>query len=339
MSIQKNMVYAMKNGEITHISEVERGLACGCICPACGAKLVARKGKVMAHHFAHYSGETCEYGYESSLHLAAKEILSQSAKMTIPSVWINFDYKPKICLSEAQEIPITKVVLEKKFSEVIPDLVVYSGNTRLFVEIYVTHAIDEIKLAKLKRARASTIEIDLSKLDKEITLEGLENILLSDSPQKVWKYNDEAAQWHERFCDVAEKMETVMRGFAMQVDYCPIAARTWHGKPYANFIDDCLGCEYNVKTYDYGALLCTGKRRIATLADFEVPDKERIEKKQKDEESKNLEKIFQGICPNCGAKLCERHGPYGVFGGCTNYPHCRFTVSIDDETGELIIKA
>ncbi len=32
----------------------------------------------------------------------------------------------------------------------------------------------------------------------------------------------------------------------------------------------------------------------------------------------------QGICPNCGGQLVLRHGQYGNFYGCSNYPKCKF---------------
>lgn len=35
--------------------------------------------------------------------------------------------------------------------------------------------------------------------------------------------------------------------------------------------------------------------------------------------------INSGICPKCGGHLVERHGEYGAFYGCSNYPKCRFT--------------
>lgn len=31
------------------------------------------------------------------------------------------------------------------------------------------------------------------------------------------------------------------------------------------------------------------------------------------------------ICPLCGASLVVRHGKYGAFYGCSNYPNCKFT--------------
>lgn len=35
--------------------------------------------------------------------------------------------------------------------------------------------------------------------------------------------------------------------------------------------------------------------------------------------------IANGKCPKCGGSLVERRGRYGTFGGCSNYPKCRFT--------------
>lgn len=40
---------------------------------------------------------------------------------------------------------------------------------------------------------------------------------------------------------------------------------------------------------------------------------------------RNLDLSSQGICPKCGGKLVERHGKYGTFWGCSNYPKCKFT--------------
>ena len=37
--------YALLDGELVSIKEVKNGLKCGCVCPACGAKLIARQGQ------------------------------------------------------------------------------------------------------------------------------------------------------------------------------------------------------------------------------------------------------------------------------------------------------
>lgn len=38
--------------------------------------------------------------------------------------------------------------------------------------------------------------------------------------------------------------------------------------------------------------------------------------------------LHNGICPRCGHALVLRHGKYGEFYGCSNYPKCRFTEKI-----------
>lgn len=40
------------------------------------------------------------------------------------------------------------------------------------------------------------------------------------------------------------------RRFALHVDSCPLPARKWKEKPYANFIDDCTVCKYFGNKYD-----------------------------------------------------------------------------------------
>lgn len=40
--------------------------------------------------------------------------------------------------------------------------------------------------------------------------------------------------------------------------------------------------------------------------------------------------IKNGICPHCKVKLVLRHGPYGYFWGCPNYPKCKFKKKLDE---------
>ena len=39
-------------------------------------------------------------------------------------------------------------------------------------------------------------------------------------------------------------------------------------------------------------------------------------------------KIASRICPRCNGQLIERHGRYGRFLGCSNYPYCKFTAQL-----------
>ncbi len=46
------------HGHLIHISESPPGHACGLVCPFCAGPLTAKKGRILAHHFAHQS-DTC----------------------------------------------------------------------------------------------------------------------------------------------------------------------------------------------------------------------------------------------------------------------------------------
>lgn len=278
------------------------------------------------HHFAHRSNEDCEYGYESSLHLAAKDILWRSKKMGIPPVYVEFPQsgKPKELLYLKKEIPVDRVELEKRFDDIIPDIVVYSGDKYFFIEIYVTHPIDDEKLKKLKEKKISTIEIDLSKIKRDISVEELSDILLKASDRKSWKYNAVSEKWYQRFEKASDKMPLTQRGLALHVDGCPIGIRNWKGKNYANFVDDCTGCEYCISYAHEGYILCSGRERIATKKDFLISKEERISNS-----NNPLPKIEK--CPNCKVQLVRAKKDKGDVWQC---PRCTFYIPVGFNSDE-----
>lgn len=336
-----NLIYALRHGEIVSIDDVESGLKCECTCPACGELLVAKKGQNMIHHFAHHSGNICEYGHESSLHLAAKDILTKMRKILIPPVYLKFpdSHKEKELISEAKEIYIESVDLEKRYNNIIPDVVVYAGGKKFFIEICVTHPIDDQKLEKIRDANISAMEIDLSKKDKMMTVQELTEVLMNDVDEKSWKYNAHEEKYLQMFYKAADKRKIVSRDLAFHVDNCPIKSHIWRGKPYANFLDDCIECKYCISTQGQDEILCSGRQRIARLCDFDISEAARV-KSSDDEIEKNQGELFNsGYCPNCGGKLVERESQYGAFWGCSNYPHCRFMAYPDKNTGEIKMKS
>lgn len=75
-------------GRVASIHEVPNGLACNCNCPSCGARLVAKQGAESAWHFAHYGVTPCATGYETALHLAAKQLIADASTLQLPPCWI-----------------------------------------------------------------------------------------------------------------------------------------------------------------------------------------------------------------------------------------------------------
>lgn len=274
------MTYALKDNVLTCISDVKSGLECGCICPQCHSVLIAHKGKKNIHHFKHYNSKECEKGYQTSLHLLAKEIISNEKRIVIPPVSYSFNYNNKFIDIPETEIQIDKVELETKTGDIIPDIVLYHGKRILLVEIYVTHKINEEKLNKIKSLGLSTIEIDLSHTDREISYEDLKNLLINSCSEKQWILNKFVNSNVEKLYNISKVYPVTDRKIksykynVCHIDNCPKKARTYKGVPYANVELDCYECEYFIEDdmynhlYEPESIRCVGQAKIKTFGDL-----------------------------------------------------------------------
>ena len=83
--------YAIKDNILVYIDRVQNGIDCGCVCPKCHQKLIAKNdGEKREHHFAHYGEygkggkrECIDYN-ETVKHLLAKEIIVENKKVKFP---------------------------------------------------------------------------------------------------------------------------------------------------------------------------------------------------------------------------------------------------------------
>lgn len=181
-----------KDGNIVKIEDAIKGLACGCFCPGCKQPLVAKKGEKNAYHFAHKSQSfTCEHGYQSALHLLAKELFQK------------IEYLMFIKNGKIVRYKIDSVEVENRIDDIIPDLLITCDGKKFIVEIFVTHAVDKIKKQKIKDMKISAIEIDLSRFHKEmINSENLNNELTN--PENIsWYYDADLDYINDK------KLETV----------------------------------------------------------------------------------------------------------------------------------
>ncbi len=276
---QVNMIYALHDNNLVHISDVPSGLRCDCICPYCKNKLIAKKGKIKEHHFAHYDSEECQYCNETSLHLAAKQMIMEHKKIMLPAVFLDFPggLKKRSLILGAEERKVDEVFLENRQESIVPDILLVSGQEKIYVEICVTHAIDNEKLSKIENIGISTIEINLSEFDRSFTKGDLEEVLFEKSGNKRWVYNSYANECLKKFFNVAKPMPIVYRGFMGQIDNCPVNKRSCCGKSYANFITDCNGCNFCI-SFEGDRIFCSGDLRIAELEDFEKTLEDRIKR-------------------------------------------------------------
>ena len=117
-------------------------------------------------------------------------------------------------------------------------------------------------MAKIRELGLSCLEIDLSDAPRDLGREELEKIVVDGSAQKRWLHNVRANEARNRMLSEATLLASVERGLAWHVDGCPIPARLWKGKPYANVIDDCIGCKHMLAASGDVGVICDGFRAL-----------------------------------------------------------------------------
>jgi len=203
--------FGIRNGKLVHISEIQidqNGLNCNCVCPECGEKLIARKGDIRIHHFAHHN-DNCINPLETALHYYAKEVLKKYKKLKLPDVILeyfdysyynigsknDFYYKKSIKyekLYDEKIMQFEQVECEKSYGDLKPDIILYKDNVPLFIEIAVTNFVDDDKLQKIIKTGISTIEIflDIEDIDfYDFDKEKIENLIIESTISKFWLYN------------------------------------------------------------------------------------------------------------------------------------------------------
>lgn len=169
---------------LVHVSEVVRGLACECTCFECGEIVLAKKGEIKEHHFAHASNkDSCFINPESVLHKYGKQIITESLGLMLPA--------PPDSETEPSWWVFDRIIPEFHLGLIRPDLVAYTDNEPIFIEIAVTHFIDQQKLAIIKSLNVKTVEIDLSSLLKtDITIpsEEAKQLILCNINNKYWVF-------------------------------------------------------------------------------------------------------------------------------------------------------
>ena len=220
--------YGVKNGKIVCIWDIDvndRGLKCNCKCPSCGMDLQARLGTGKKQpHFSH-NNAICHpnVALQTALHMLAKEIIEKEKKILFPAYSVDFS-ETNLCKKlssfeqkkylirfhtpdpyiQEKEVFFDSVMLEKKLSSIVPDVVAQKNNQQCLIEIAVTHFVDENKRKKVIELGLPMIEINLSNFDiQKLDKEALKEIILNSTQYKTWinnpKHYDKAKAYTEEF--------------------------------------------------------------------------------------------------------------------------------------------
>lgn len=186
--------FGILDGRVVAPGEVQSGAACGCICPGCGGRLVAKKGSIKRWHFSHLNAEPYDSCAESAIHAAAKQVLLEQREFRTPEFSIGLTakaldgrelYEYEV-LSPVRRIRFDRAVPEEKVGDIRPDVVGYRGERRLLVEMYFRHRVDLEKREKLVRLGMPAIEIDLSDLEAGIGFDAVKERVLTAIIKKEW---------------------------------------------------------------------------------------------------------------------------------------------------------
>lgn len=185
-----SMYYANnEHNKLIHISQSERGLNCNCTCIACGEILVAKKGKIMEHHFSHASlKESCSIHPESLLHRYGKEVIQRHQHITLPENTSFIQQSGNVYLQ------LNHIQTEQSIENIRPDItanITNGAQQKLHIELLVTHSVSDEKSAIIAELKLNTVEIDLTPLLIQnifFPSEEAENFILNEISNKRWIY-------------------------------------------------------------------------------------------------------------------------------------------------------
>ncbi|MDO8729406.1 MAG: hypothetical protein Q7K26_06055 [bacterium] len=195
-------------GKLYEPRAVPLGKICDCICPACKEPLYSKHchGEKVTPHFMHAAGANCKHGYETAIHLAAKQLIEERKILALPSLFAHVQFGSSLydrivrstsIVSEGVR-NLNNVTLEKSIGDFRPDLIVTIADIgEVLVEIAVTHLVTSSKLEKIVRRQLPVLEIDLSKM-RNITFNELENALFVDISNSSWIFHPSVAGEQEK---------------------------------------------------------------------------------------------------------------------------------------------
>ena len=171
-----------QSNRIVHVrdlpKETRNGAKCECICvePDCKGHLEACQGDVRTTwYFRHQNKTDCKGGPMTALHILAQELLAEDRTIKITGGEVSYS-------NATREWSIPASRFRADVAGTKPD------GSQFLIEIFVTHKLqdEEEKVNLIRKQEIHSIEIDLSKVDLEISRENLLDLLLTDvSKQRI----------------------------------------------------------------------------------------------------------------------------------------------------------
>lgn len=152
---------------------------------------------------------------ETVLHHEVKRILEAAGRVTVPKVEATAEVSGpagKICrdqwVLEEEALRLSCVELETRFGRLVPDVTCEAfgddGHARylpLLIEVTVTNAIDEERLARIRAHREATLEIDLSMAGGRVNRDELRRLVVDEVAIKRWLFHPDQEYQRKKLSD------------------------------------------------------------------------------------------------------------------------------------------
>ncbi len=171
----------ISSGRLLDISEVERGKACECVCPACKQRLVARFCVDRSDHFAHDKDSSdqgvneieCSLSFYVAMRLMIKQCLREMPDLldfTIPPLEFDLEMKDrsgrlheyKHTVTEPKQVNLRNVLVETKLDTYDIDVASTLGDFVIAIHFYYP---GRERFSGEVSSKVCLIEIDLTELD------------------------------------------------------------------------------------------------------------------------------------------------------------------------------
>lgn len=103
-----------------------------------------------------------------------------------------------------------------------------------------------------------------------------------------------------------------------------------------DYFPNVMSVDFTARMEDELDEIAQGKPWVPVVADFYDDFSENLEVAEQEMPKVQVKKEPKPVgrdCPKCGSPLLYRHGRYGKFIGCSNFPSCRYTEQILDKIG------
>jgi len=187
------------DGQLYESGQVPNGNACGCVCPGCRKPIQAvhPASRKVTPYFRHIADCNCATGYESAVHLAAKQLIAERMAVWCPPLIASYSVVDALSnrhplhkeLCPPALTTLRNVQRERGLHGITPDIVADSDiHGQMLIEIAFTHFVDGDKLDKLRKNGSSAIEIDVSHL-RTLDFQVLASVLFEPSTHTKWLFH------------------------------------------------------------------------------------------------------------------------------------------------------